>query len=343
MSEIQKYLNIIAEGQHLSYTDTSRVFQIIMAGGATPAQISATLMGLRINGETIDEISGAVLALRAKSKKLNIPTELQANIIDTCGTGGDSKGTYNISTTVAIVLAACGVPVAKHGNKAISSKSGSADVLTALGVKIDISEELAIKSLNEANICFMMAPRYHSAMRHVAPIRLELGMRTIFNLLGPLINPASPKKQLIGVYSKEWVEPIAHVLKKLGSTNVWVVHGSDGMDEITTFGETYIAELKDGEVRSFTINPETLGIEVPEEKALIGGDAIHNAQKLREILKGKEGAYRDIVTINAAAGLVVAGKCDNIKDGMSIISNMLDSGKARDTLEKLVEISNLDI
>lgn len=340
MSEIQKYLTEIAERKHLDLPDAGRVFQIIMAGGATPAQIAAVLMGLRVNGETVDEISGAALALRNKMKKLAIPEELQSRIIDTCGTGGDNKGTYNISTTVALVVASCGVPVAKHGNKAISSRSGSADVLTALGVNIEASEENTIASLVEAGICFMMAPRYHIAMRHVTPVRQELAIRTIFNILGPLVNPALPERQLLGVYAKHLVKPLAQVLDNLGSKKAWVVNGSDGMDEITLNGETYIAELKDGNVTTFTINPNELGLEPPVGDELIGGDAIHNARELKAVLNGKEGGYRNIVLLNAAAGLIIGGKAHNMKDGMALAAEAIDSGKAKATLEKLVEITN---
>ena len=357
INEIQKYLNMLAEGQHLSVDDSGRVFQMIMAGGATPSQIAATLMGLRINGETVDEITGAAMVLRRKAKKIDIPEELQKNLIDTCGTGGDKKGSYNISTTVAIVLAACGLPVAKHGNRAVSSASGSADVLKALGVNIEISApEDVIRCLSEAGICFLMAPNYHSAMKNVGPTRLELGMRTIFNVLGPLINPAAPKRQILGVYSKDLVEPLAHVLKNLGSEKAWVVHGLDGMDEISIAEKTFVAELKDGVVSTFQIDPKKYGLalEIEEEKdeegnvieqkdPLKGGDAIHNARKMKELLQGEESAYRNAVILNAAAGLVVGGATDDIKKGVEIASDAIDSGKALDTLKKLVAVSNLSL
>jgi len=341
MAEIQNYIDSITSKKHLNINDAGRAFQIIMSGGATPAQIAAILTGLKINGETTEEISGAAMALRNKAKKIHLPEHLQGRIIDTCGTGGDSKGTYNISTTVAIVVAACGVPVAKHGNKAISSRSGSSDVLTALGVNINIDEESVIRVLENANICFMMAPLYHAAMRHVAPVRQELGIRTIFNVLGPLINPACPNRQLMGVYSKDLVAPIAKVLHNLGTEKAWVVHGSDGMDEITVTSESYIAELKDGEVRTFTLTPEELGIERAEEEELIGGDAQHNAMELRNVLKGKECAYLDAVIVNSGAALVAAGAARDIKEGMTLAEQAIESGKAQETLEKLVEFSNL--
>lgn len=341
MSEIQNFLDDIADGKHLSVADAGRVFQIIMNGGATPAQIAATLIGMRINGETADEISGAAMALRQKAKKVQVPDEMREVIIDTCGTGGDGKGTYNISTAVAFVVAGAGVPVAKHGNKAVSSKSGSADVLRALGVNIDMDEELAVECLRQAGICFMMAPRFHSAMRHVAPVRQELAMRTIFNLLGPLINPAMPERQLLGVYDEKWVEPLAHVLSNLGSRHAWVVHGSDGMDEITIMGETVAAELKDGEVRSFVIKPEEFGIEIPEdEDALIGGNEIENSRAIKSLFAGEQGPYHDIVAINAGAALVVGGKAQNLKEGIKIACTAIDNGNAKAALAKLVEVSN---
>ena len=348
-NEIQRFINMVAEGKHLSLPDAGRVFQIIMNGGATPSQIAAMLMGLRLNKETIDEISGAAMALRNKAKKLPVPDYLRGKIIDTCGTGGDKKGTYNISTTVAFVLAGCGVPVAKHGNRAISSKSGSADVLTALGINIETTEEITVRCLEEAGICFMMAPRFHSAMKHVAPVRQELAMRSIFNLIGPLINPAMPEKQLLGVYDKAWIKPLAYVLDNLGTNHAWVVNGSDGMDEITLSGETHIAELKESEVRTFILNPEEFGIMPPEDESeLAGGDAHVNAQAMRYVLSGagkdegdKFRAYRDIVLLNAAAGLVVAGKVSEFSDGLSIAAQTLDDGNAKKALEKLVEVSNL--
>ncbi len=346
-NEIQKYLAEIAEGNHLSQADSGRMFQIIMNAGATPAQIAAALMGLRINGETVEEITGAAMALRQKMAKLPVSESMQSQIIDCCGTGGDKKGTYNISTAVAIVAAACGVPVAKHGNKAISSRSGSADVLKALGANIDTNEEQTLECLKQAGICFMMAPHYHPAMKNVAPVRLELKMRTIFNILGPLINPAQPERQLLGVYSKEWVAPLANVLEKLGSKHAWVVHGADGMDEITIMDKTHVAELKDGKVSEFTINPEEYGIEIPEdENALSGSGAVNNAQAMKAVLHGplendRYRAYRDIILINAGAALVVGGEARDLHHGITLAANAIDNGRAKATLEKLVEISNL--
>ncbi len=347
-NEMQRILGLVAEGKHLGIPDAGRAFQIMMLGGATPAQIAALLMGLRINRETVEEITGAAMALRNKAKKLTVPEELRPRILDTCGTGGDKKGTYNISTAAAFVVAGCGIPVAKHGNMAVSSKSGSADVLRALGVNIDAAEDVMVRALTEAHICFLMAPRFHAAMREVAPIRRELAMRTIFNVLGPLINPAMPERQVLGVYSRDLVEPLARVLDHLGSKHAWVVHGADGMDELTTTGETYVAALENGQVRTFTITPEEYGLARPEDpNALAGGEAMVNAQALRYLLAGhgkEEGhklkPYRDIVLLNAAAALIVAGKATDLHQGLALAAQSIDSGRAKTALDKLVEITN---
>lgn len=348
-SELQRTLAKVAEGQHLDMVEAGRAFQIIMLGGATPAQISALLMGLRINRETVPEIAGAAMALRAKATKFAVPDALKPALLDTCGTGGDRKGTYNISTAVAFVAAGCGVPVAKHGNVAVSSRSGSADVLKHLGVNIEAEEASMRAALLQANICFLMAPRFHGAMKNVAPIRRELAMRTIFNLLGPLINPASPERQLLGVYSKELTHPLAEVLRELGSKRAWVVHGSDGMDELTIHGESYIASLEEnGTVQEFVLNPAALGINPPADpNALKGGDATVNAQAMRYILQGhgkeddhKLRPYRDIVLLNAGAALLVAGKAGDLKQGMALAAAAIEKGMAMKALEKLVEVTN---
>ena len=338
VSEIKKYLKKLANQKDLTLEESSRAFQIVLTGGATPAQCAALLMGLRAKGETIDELTGAARVMRSRSGKITAPD----TAIDTCGTGGDSASTLNISTAVAFVVAACGVPVAKHGNRAISSKSGSADVLAMLGVNIDANEAIVEQCLNEADICFMMAPRFHTAMKNVAPVRVELGMRTIFNLLGPLCNPASTKYHLLGVFAQRWVEPMAKVLKGLGTERAWVVHGSDGMDELTVTGSSFVAELKDNEITCFEINPEDAGLELADSLDLMGGTAMHNAGELHSLLKGKEGAYRDVVLLNAAATLIVAERANNLTEGVAIAANAIDSGKALQTLTKLIEISNLD-
>lgn len=336
MSEIQKYLQKIALRQDLTQEESSRAFQIVLMGGATPAQIAALLMGLRAKGETIEELAGAAIVLRSRSGKVAAPE----NALDTCGTGGDSASTLNVSTAVALVVAACGIPVAKHGNRAVSSKSGSADVLKMLGVNVDASQGIVEKSLKEAGICFMMAPRFHTAMKHVAPIRQELGIRTIFNLLGPLCNPASTQYHLLGVYATKWVEPMAKVLRSLGAKRAWVVHGSDGMDELTTTGISHVASLEDGEIRCFEISPEDAGLPFASSTDLMGEAPAYNAQELKDLLRGKLGAYRDIVLLNAAASLVVCGIGKNLKDGVEIAAKAIDSGNAMQTLQKLVEISN---
>ncbi len=336
-NELISCIDKLVNNQHLTQEESARAFQIVMMGGATPAQISALLVGLRLNGETVDEITGAAQAMRVKCLKL----ETSKQVLDTCGTGGDAKGTFNISTAVAFVVAACGVPVAKHGNRAISSRSGSADVLRELGVNIEASKATMEKALEEIDICFLMAPRFHTAMRHVAPIRQELGVRTIFNILGPLVNPAEAKFQLIGVYHDRLLQPMAEVLKRLGSERAWVVHGSDGMDELTTTGVTHVAELKDGEVKRFEIYPEQYGLHQTEELALEGGTAHHNAIEMNKLLGGAGNeAYRDIVALNAGASLYIAGKAEDLKEGVKMALDVLETDKPQQILRELVRISN---
>jgi anthranilate phosphoribosyltransferase len=326
----------LAAGERLSADDAEKAFDVIMSGAATEAQIGAFLMALRLRGETVDEITGAVRTMRAKALAVKAP----AGAIDVVGTGGDGSGTYNISTAAAIVVAACGVPVAKHGNKALSSKSGAADVLAALGVNIDADMALVEKSIREAGIGFLMAPRHHSAMKHVGKPRTELGTRTIFNLLGPLSNPAGVKRQFTGVFSKEWVEPVAKVLKNLGCEMAWVVHGSDGLDEMTTTGPSHVAELKDGKVTAFQVTPKDAGLPVAKAAELKGADATHNADALRGVLDGKPGPYRDIVLFNAAGALIVAGKAKDLMDGVAKAAKAIDDGKARTVLERWIGITN---
>lgn len=330
-------LALAAAGHRLSIEQARTAFDIMMSGNATPSQMGGFLMALRVRGETIDEITGGAMTLRAKMTGISAP----ADAIDIVGTGGDAKGTWNVSSCSAIVVAACGVPVAKHGNRALSSKTGAADVLTALGVNIDCDMRLIEKSIREANVGFMMAPRHHGAMRHVGPTRVELGTRTIFNLLGPLSNPASVKRQLLGVFAREWVEPLAHVMGKLGSDRVWVVHGSDGLDEITLTGPSYVSEWYQGSVRSFEITPEQAGLKCCDFAALKGEDPTTNAVALREVLAGSAGAFRDIVLLNSAASLIVAGKVQTLADGVARAARAIDSGAARNTLQRLIEISHL--
>lgn len=325
----------VADGKPLSQAAAEKAFEIIMSGEATPSQMGAFLMALRVRGETVDEIAGAAKVMRAKAVHVTAPR----GAIDTCGTGGDARGTYNISTGAALVVAACGVPVAKHGNRALSSKSGSADVLAALGVNIDADMKLVEQSMAEANIGFLMAPRHHSAMRHVGPTRVELGTRTIFNLLGPLSNPAGARRQLIGVFHRQWTRPMAEVLGQLGSERAWVVHGSDGLDEITTTGTSYVSELKDDRVTSFEVTPEDAGLERADPADLKGGDPAANAAAIIGMLAGQPGPYRDIVLLNSAAALIIAGKVNDLKAGVALAAEAIASGKARGALEKLVAIT----
>jgi anthranilate phosphoribosyltransferase len=333
--QFKKLLAFVGGGGHLTQAQSEEAFEIIMSGYATPSQMGGFLMALRVRGETVDEIVGAARVMRAKALRIDAP----AGAIDTCGTGGDASGTYNISTGAALVVAACGVPVAKHGNRALSSKSGSADVLAALGVNIDADMALVTESLRTVNIGFLMAPRHHSAMRHVGPTRVELGTRTIFNLLGPLSNPANAERQLLGVFHRQWVQPLAEVLGALGSDRAWVVHGSDGLDELTTTGTSYVAELKNGKVTTFEVTPEDAGLPRVTPEALKGGDPDANAAAVLDMLGGKQGAYRDIVLLNAAAALIVANKAADLKAGVALAAKAIDTGRARATLDALVATS----
>ena len=336
MSDLKPYLALVAKGETLSQEEAESAFALIMEGKTSDAQIGAFLMGLRLRGESVEEITGAARILRERAETIEAPDDA----IDTCGTGGDAKGSFNISTASALVTASCGVPVAKHGNKAQTSKSGSSDVLAALGVNIEAEPALLQLALKQANICFLMAPRHHAAMRHVAKARQEIGTRTIFNLVGPLANPAGAKRQLVGVFDKAWVEPLAHVLDRLGLERAWVVHGSDGMDEITTTGPSYVAELKEGSVSCFEVTPEEAGIARAAPEDLMGGEAEENAAMMRALLDGEEGALRDIVLMNSAAALIIAGRADDLAAGAELAAAAIDEGATRETLEKLVAITN---
>src|SRR5262245_30873349 len=336
VQDFKALLNMAAAGKPLSSEQAETAFEIMMSGNATPSQMGGFLMSLRVRGETVSEITGAVRAMRAKMTRIDAPPEA----IDTCGTGGDASGTWNISTAAAIVVAACGVPVAKHGNRGLSSKSGAADVLAALGVNIDADMALVRQSLWDNKICFMMAPRHHAAMRHVGPTRVELGTRTIFNLMGPLSNPAGAKRQLTGVFSRDWIVPMAEVLGKLGSERAWVVHGSDGLDELTTTGPSYVAELKDGKVDSFEVTPEHAGLNYASDADLKGSDPATNAKALLALLEGQTGPYRDIVLLNSAAALVIADKAKDLKDGVRLAATAIDGGYARRTLQQLIATTN---
>jgi len=336
MSDFKTLLAHVATGAPLNLEQARQAFEIMMSGDATPAQIGGFLMALRVRGETVDEITAAASVMREKVLRVDAPD----GAIDTCGTGGDASGTFNISTAAAFVVAACGVPVAKHGNRALSSKTGSAEVLMALGVNIETSPDLVSECVRKAGLGFMMAPRHHGAMKHVGPARVELGTRTIFNLLGPLSNPAGTKRQLIGVFAKQWVEPLAQVLGNLGAERAWVVHGSDGLDELTTTGPSYVAALENGQVRSFEITPADAGLELAQPVDLLGGDSEANANAIRDLLAGHKGAYRDIVLLNAAAALIVAGKAADLKAGAALGADAIDNGKAALVLERLIAISN---
>ncbi len=328
-------LGRVAAGERLDETDAAAAFDAMMSGNATPSQMGGFLMALRVRGETVAEITGAARTMRAKALTIDAPP----GAIDTVGTGGDGAGTFNISTAAALVVAGCGVPVAKHGNRNFSSKSGSADVLAALGVNIDCDMSLVRRSMFEAGIGFMMAPRHHSATRHVNPTRVELGTRTIFNLLGPISNPAGAKRQLVGVFSPDWIKPIAEVLGKLGSERAWVVHGS-GIDEITTAGKTQVAALDGGKVTVFEIGPEDAGLPRARIEDLKGGDPAENAARLRALLEGETGPLRDIVLLNAAAALIVAGKAADLKAGVELASQSVRDGSARTALARLVAVTN---
>jgi anthranilate phosphoribosyltransferase len=325
-----------ASGAALTREEAAHAFDRMMSGEATPSQMGGLLMALRVRGETVDEITGAVSTMRAKMQKVAAPPDA----IDVVGTGGDASGSFNVSTCAALIVAGAGVPVAKHGNRALSSRSGSADVLGALGVKIDLRPDEITRCIYEAGIGFMFAPAHHPATKNVAATRVELGTRTIFNLLGPLSNPASVKRQMIGTFSRQWIEPMAQVCKNLGSECVWVAHGSDGLDEITTSGPTHIAALENGNVRTFEINPEDIGVARAKSEALRGGDAETNAAALIGVLKGEKGPYRDIAVLNASASLVVAGRAKDLKEGAALAAKSIDSSAAKDRLDRLIAVSN---
>jgi anthranilate phosphoribosyltransferase len=333
--ELKPLIAKAATGASLSREEAARGFDSMMSGEATPSQMGGLLMALRVRGETVDEITGAVTTMREKMLRVTAPP----GAIDVVGTGGDASGSYNISTCAAFIVAGAGVPVAKHGNRALSSRSGAADVLGALGVKIDQTPEGVARCIEHAGIGFMFAPAHHPAMKNVGPTRVELGTRTIFNLLGPLSNPAGVKRQMVGVFSRQWIEPLAQVLRNLGSEAVWVVHGSDGLDEITTSGPTYVAALENGAVRTFEITPDEVGVERVNPDVLRGGDAQHNAQALRDVLQGKKGPFRDVALMNAAAGLIVAGRAKTMKDGMALAAKSVDSGEAEGRLDRLIAVS----
>ena len=330
------FLNKVTAKADLSTDDARAVFDQIFTGTVSADKLSSFLAALADKGETPDELLGAVQSMRSHMLSIKAPE----GAIDIVGTGGDSRGSLNISTATALTVAACGVPVAKHGNRAVTSKSGASDVLAALGINLEPSFEVLEQCLAEAKICFLFAPRHHPAMRHVVDVRKNLKRRTIFNLLGPLTNPANVTKHVIGAYDLDWLGPMAEVLQQLGSTAAWLVHGHDGMDEITTTTETDVVELRLDGLKHFTLAPEQFGIRRAIPEALQGGDAAYNAAALRKLLNGEKGAYHDIVTLNAAAALVVAGKASHLPQGISLANAAIESGAARATLEKLVRLTN---
>ena len=336
MDSFKPFIAKIAAGRPLSREDAAAAFDLLLSGAATPAQIGAFLMALRVRGESVDEIAGAVTAMRAKMVRVEAPDDA----IDIVGTGGDASGSYNVSTAAAFIVAGAGVKVAKHGNRALTSKSGAADVLMALGVKIDTPPEVIARCIREAGLGFMFAPAHHGAMKHVGPVRVELGTRTIFNLLGPLSNPAGVKRQLLGVFAAQWLEPLVEVLHALGSTRVIAVHGSDGLDELTTTAESHVVSLENGTITRSTVAPEDIGLSRVGADALKGGDGAHNAKALRAVLDGEKSAYRDIAVLNAAASLIVAGRASTLPEGAALAATSIDSGAARARLDKLIEISN---
>jgi anthranilate phosphoribosyltransferase len=336
MESFKPYLAKVATGASLSREEARDAFDMLLSGEVTPAQAGGFLMALRVRGEALDEIIGAVSAMRSRM----VPVDAPDHAIDIVGTGGDQSGSYNISTLAAVIVAGCGVPVAKHGNRAASSKSGAADVLTALGVKIGLEPLKLSRCLTEAGLCFMFAQTHHASMRHVAPVRVELGTRTLFNLLGPLSNPARVPRQLLGVPSPMWLEPLTQALQGLGSRRVWAVHGSDGLDEITTTGPTTVVALENGAIRQFTIAPEDVGLTKARPEDLRGADPAHNARELRAVLDGARTAYRDIAVLNAAAALVVAEEAKDLREGVARATQSIESKAAKAALDKLVAVSN---
>ena len=328
----------LVDGRILSADEAHAFFAACLRGEPTPAQVAAAVTALRIRGETVEEIAAFATAMREAARTLDHPYDA----IDTCGTGGDGQHTFNISTAAALVLAGAGLKVAKHGNRAMSSKSGSSDVLSVLGVNLQASPAQQRRSLDQAGIAFLFAPAYHGAMRHVGPVRAEIGFRTVFNLLGPLSNPAGARRQVMGVYDPRLLEPLAEVLGRLGATRAWTVHGQ-GLDELTTTGETEVAEWKDGTVRRFTVTPEDAGLPRADLAALRGGDAEENAVALRALLDGATGAYRDIVLLNAAAALIVADRAAGLAEGAALAAAVIDDGRAAKALADLVEATNAEI
>ncbi|WP_310620193.1 anthranilate phosphoribosyltransferase [Flexibacterium corallicola] len=335
MSNLKALIAKVADAHLLSREEAQQAFEIIMSGQATPSQIGGFLIALKMRGETIDEIAAAVEIMRKKMLRVSAPIDA----IDIVGTGGDNSGTYNVSTCTAFVVAGCGVMVAKHGNRSLSSKSGSSEALVELGININLGPQEISECINKAGIGFMFAPAHHSAMKYVAPTRTELGVRTIFNILGPLANPAGVSRQMTGVYDTKWVRPIADTLLKLGTKSAWVVHGSDGLDEITTTGSTRVAQIKDGAITEFEVHPRDAGLSMSSLAELKGGDPAYNAAALLDVLNGANNPYRDIVLFNAAAALIVAERVSNLKEGVELAAQSIDSGSALAHLQRIITVS----
>jgi anthranilate phosphoribosyltransferase len=332
---IQAILKQLRTGARLSSEDSSSAVSDILDGKTTASQTGAFLMALSQRGETVDEIVSAAVNLRRRATTIQAPL----TAVDCCGTGGDHSGSYNISTAVAFVLAACGLPVAKHGNRAASSQSGAADVLEHLGVNLNLSPESCERALAQLGFCFLMAPRFHQSLKPLAALRKELGFRTIFNLLGPLANPANTHQQLLGVFDKSWVRPMAEALQKLGTVSALVVHGADGMDEITLTGMTYCAQLKDNKITEFTLSPDDFGLPMIHSKDITGGDVAYNASALLALLQGAPSAYRNIVLANGSAMLVLCGKAKDYKEGVALAAKVIDTGAALTILNNYISFS----
>lgn len=334
---IQEAIQKVVNGENLTEQEAIDVMNIIMGGEATDAQIASFITALRLKGETIEEITGCARVMREKATKIQTNRPL---VVDTCGTGGDGAHTFNISTTAAFVAAGAGVPIAKHGNRSVSSRCGSADVLKTLGVNIEVEPDVISRCVDKIGIGFLFAPLLHGAMKYAIGPRREIGIRTIFNILGPLTNPAGAQAQVLGVYDANLTEPLAKVLNNLGSKHVFVVHGKDGLDEITTTTDTQVSELANGAVRTYTLNPEEVGISKATSQDLIGGTPEENAVITLDILQGKSGPKRDIVLLNTAEAIVAGGKADNLRQGIDIAVDAIDSGRALEKLEALKEMTN---
>jgi anthranilate phosphoribosyltransferase len=330
-------IKAVTEKRDLTVDEMNATMRLIMTGEATPAQVGGFLVGLRMKGETIDEIVAAATVMRELASKVDVDTN---HLVDTCGTGGDSSGSFNISTASAIVVAAAGGKVAKHGNRSITSKSGSADVLETAGVNLELSPEAVASCVNEIGVGFMFAPMHHSAMKHAIGPRREMAVRTIFNVLGPLTNPAGAPNQVMGVFSKELVEPIAHVLQRLGSEHVLVVHAEDGMDEISIATPTFVAELNNGEVSTYTIQPEDFGMTRASLEEIRATDSVHSLEIIRAVFDNTDGPAKDIVSLNSGAAIYAAGLTDSLADGVSMAQQVIASGSVSEKLDQLISTTN---